>query len=385
MSIRLKLLGVIFLVLTTSPLFCTASVPDPMKLGPFPVGVTTTVLIDTSRVDHLTKRARQLVTEIWYPAADSARNMPISKFTDFFPGGVTPEVETYINKSLGRSTEEINKSYWMRSYRDASVRKGRYPVIFFSHGNGGFRYQNTFWCDYVASHGYIIVSADHTGNAGLTVLKEGAVPMQGSETMNSSLDRPKDVSFLLDQMILWNGGADVRFKGRMDLSKPCAAGMSFGSMTAVRVGDTDPRFKSVIAMSGAYPQHTNLQIPTLWMIGTEDRTIGPGGNAIVRSHHQKQTGPSYLLELKNGGHFSFTDVGKMRPDFGDGVGKGKRQAGGAEFQFTSLETTYQIINSYSVAFLGIYVKDQKAHNAFMQTNRWPEELTWNAKGNRTGN
>ncbi len=352
---------------------------DLLKEGPFPVGVTTTVLVDSSRTDSFTKKPRTLVTEIWYPATESARTMAKSKFTDFLPGGVTPDLEEYFKKSRGKSVDDLNKSYWMNSFRDAPIRAGRFPLIVFSHGNGGSRFQNTFWCDFVASHGYVIVSADHTGNAALTILKDERVPYQGNGRAESAVDRPKDLSFLLDRMIQWNDGAsrsDSRFKAKLDLSRPCAAGMSFGSMTAVRVADLDPRFKSVIAMSGAYPQHTNLKVPTLWMIGSEDRTIGPVGNSIVRSHHGKHEGPSYLLELKNGGHYSFTDMAKMNPDYGDGVGKGKRREGGAEFLFTSMETTYQIVNSYSVAFLKVYSKGENAALPYLKKNGWPEELIW---------
>ena len=305
--------------------------------------------------------------------------MPKSRFTDFVPGGATAELEAYVKKTFGKSTDELNKTYVMSSHRDAPVRAGRYPIIVFSHGNGGSRHQNTFWCDYVSSHGYIIVSADHTGNAGVTFFKEGWVPMQAGERANSATDRPRDMTFLLDQMLPWNEGADARFTAKMDRSRPCAAGMSFGSMTAVRVAELDPRFKSVIAMSGAYPQQTNLKIPTLWMLGTEDRTIGTVGNGIVRGHHEKHEGPSYLLELKNGGHYSFTDMGKLNPGFGDGFGKGARRDGGAEFQFTAVETTYAIVNSYSTAFLQVYSKGDKSAVPFLQKNRWPEELIWQVR------
>ncbi|HLK60030.1 MAG TPA: hypothetical protein VKU00_25950 [Chthonomonadaceae bacterium] len=376
MRIVAMIVGIVLVLMARSVL---ADSMDPMKEGPFPVGVTTTTFVDDSRTDHFTQKPRTLITEIWYPAAESARTMPKSKFTDFIPGGVTPDVEEYYQKVFKKPTEEINKGYWMKSVRDAPVRSGKYPVIIFSHGNGGNRFQNTFWCDYVASHGYIIVSADHTGNAGMTFLKEGRVPMQGSERANSAVDRPKDMSFLLDQVTKWNAGADARFKGKLDLSRPCAAGMSFGSMTAVRVADMDPRFKSVIAMSGAYPQHTNLKVPTLWMIGTEDRTIGAAGNAIVRSHHEKQEGPSYLLELRNGGHYSFTDMAKLNPNFGDGVGSGTRREGGEKFQFTPMETTYSIINAYSMAFLAVYVQGDRRNQTLLRKNNWPAELIWLAR------
>jgi predicted dienelactone hydrolase len=357
--------------------------PEPLSPGPFPVGVTTTVFVDNSRTDNFTKQPRTLVTEIWYPAApmgDEARQMPKNKYSDFTPGGVTPEIDELIKKVYKMSAAEIDKIYWNEAYRNAPVRKGRFPLVVFSHGNGGSRSQNSFWCDYLASHGYIIVSADHTGNATWTVINGTPVVFQASERQNSAKDRPRDVSFLLDQMISWDKGADKRFARRIDTDHSAITGMSFGSYTAHWAADQDPRFKAVIAMSGAPPSHTNLTVPSLRMLGTEDRTIGVPGNKAIRENHAMHTGPSYLLELKNGGHYSFTDMFKINKTFGDGVGAGKRRDTNEPFEFTSMETTYKIINSYSVAFLGYYLKGETSYLTFLTENHWPDVMKWDVKG-----
>ena len=102
------------------------------------------------------------------------------------------------------------------------------------------------------------------------------------------------------------------------------------------------------------------------MLGTEDRTIGAPGNAAIRDNHAKHTGPSYLLELKNGGHYSFTVMFKINKSFGDGVGAGKRRDTNEPFEFTLMEATYKIINSYSVSFLGYYLKGQKEYGNFFE-------------------
>src|SRR5438309_104514 len=155
--------------------------PEPLLMGPFPVGVTTTVFVDNSRIDNFTKQPRTLVTEIWYPATDDARHMPKNKYSDFIPGGVTPEIDDLIKKTYKMSATEIDKIYWNEAHRNAAVRKGRFPLVVFSHGNGGSRNQNTFWCDYLASHGYIIVSADHTGNARWTIINGKPIVFQASQ------------------------------------------------------------------------------------------------------------------------------------------------------------------------------------------------------------
>ena len=354
--------------------------PEPLSAGPFPVGVTTTVFVDSSRMDNVTKQPRTLVTEIWYPAMDEARQMPKNKYSDFIPGGVTPEIDELIAKTYKISASEVDKLYWNEAHRNAPVRAGRFPLVVFSHGNGGSRHQNTFWCDYLASHGYLIVSPDHTGNARWTILDGKVITSQSAERGNSAKDRPLDVSFLLDQMIRWDKGADPRFTGRIDTEHAAVAGMSFGSFTAHWAADREPRFKAVLALSGAPVSHTNLTVPSLRMLGTEDRTLGVLGNALIRDNHAKHTGPSFLLELKDGGHYSFTDVFKVNKSFGDGVGSGKRRDTNEPFEFTSMELTYQIVNSYSVAFLGYFLKDQKEYWTFLSQNHWPDTMIWDVKG-----
>lgn len=380
------LLLVFILMITALAGESPKQVPDPLKPGPYAVGVTTTVFVDNSRTDNFTKEPRTLVTEIWYPAADSAKSMPKNKWHDFVPGGVTDEIIALIKRSRNLTPADMDRLLTNDAVRDAPVRNGRWPLIVFSHGNGGSRHQNTFWCDYVASHGYVIVSADHTGNASMSIINGKMIPYQTGERANSAKDRPKDMSFLLDRMIEWNigrsagKGGDKRFVGHLDTDRACASGMSFGSFTAIRVADDDKRFKAVVAMSGAGEAQKNLTIPALRMLGTEDTTLGERGNTAIREHHARHEGPSFLLELKNGGHYSFTDMFRINPNHGDGVGKGKRRATGDEFDFTSMETTYRIINATSVAFLGGYLKGQRGYLPFLRENPWPDELIWDAKG-----
>ncbi|MBO0721038.1 MAG: dienelactone hydrolase family protein [Blastocatellia bacterium] len=353
---------------------------NPAAAGPYPVGVTTTVFVDHKRIDTATKEDRTLVTEIWYPATDETRNLPKNKFSNFLPGGPTPQLESLIETAFKKPLAEVDRIYWNNSVRDARVREGKFPLIIFSHGNRSIRNQSTFWCDYLASHGYIIVSADHTGNSALTIINGKPVFYQLNGRANSVVDRPKDMIFLLDQMSLWNGGADSRFSGKIDLSKIVAAGMSFGSMTAIRVADLDPRFKAVVAMAGSPEVHTNLNVPSLYMMGDEDRTIGVRGNELIHANYARHTGPAVMLELKNGGHYSFSDIFKIDGNYGDGIGQGKRRDTGETFNYTAMDKTYQIINSYTAAFLGYFSKGEHEYAPYLLKNHWPDELIEEVKG-----
>src|SRR5262245_43017380 len=68
------------------------TLPNPERLGPYPVGVATMQLDDSTRLDPELKAARPLLTEIWYPAVDNARSMSKNRYSDFLPreGGITP-------------------------------------------------------------------------------------------------------------------------------------------------------------------------------------------------------------------------------------------------------------------------------------------------------
>src|SRR6266404_8799670 len=168
-------------VLLVAPALVGETPLDPRKEGPFPVGVTTTVIVDAARTDRFTEKPRTLVTEIWYPADDKARSAAKNRFSDFFPGGITAEMAPAIQAAYRASVEDLDKAFWNKAARDVPVRKGRFPLVIFSHGNGGSRQQNTFWCDYLASHGYIVVSADHTGNSRHTIIDGQLIRYQSKE------------------------------------------------------------------------------------------------------------------------------------------------------------------------------------------------------------
>src|SRR5262252_3210326 len=134
-------------------------------------------------------RDRLLRTEIWYPAAESARGMPASPITDFDP---------VLAPLLGNSHVPLT------AVRDVPIsRDAPFPLIAFSHGNGGVRFQNTFQTERLASHGFVVVAPDHTGN---TILDVGADP-------NSVANRPLDISFLYDEMSAETVRAGGPFEG----------------------------------------------------------------------------------------------------------------------------------------------------------------------------
>lgn len=346
------------------------------EFGPYSVGVTTTVLVDNSRDDESTKGPRTIMTEIWYPSTDLAKQFPKNKFSDFLLKGTHKGIATAVKMAFQVDLDEVDRNYKNEAFRDAPVADGSFPLIVFSHGNGGFRMQSTFWCEHLASHGYIVVSPDHTGNAAATVVDGKLILGSGKFREQSAVDRPLDVSFIIDTMTKWTGGADSRFTGKIDVEKIGVGGHSFGGYTSTLVADSDERVDAIVPMAAVSPDRVTFDTPVLTVIATEDGTIGERGNAVIRDYYKNSKGPRYSVEFIDGGHFSFSDMGQFQPNYGDGIGTGKRITRDEEVVFTPMEQIIRYTNGYSTAFLNKFVKGETdaSLDEYLDSNIAPEGL-----------
>jgi hypothetical protein len=123
------------------------------------------------------------------------------------------------------------------------------------------------------------------------------------------------------------------------------------------------------ALAPVWRERTNFTTPILMMIGTEDKTIGTRGNDNNRKYYEESKGPRYFVEIKDGGHFTFTNVFQLNPNFGDGIGEGERiTKPGERVTFLSEELSHRITNSYSLAFFGRHLKGDSGYDAYLRSN-----------------
>ena len=366
------ILGICFATAATDE-----SLPDPEAPGPYPVGVTTMTFVDHSRTDPLTNGPRTLLTEIWYPAADETRDLPPNKLSDFFLRGHSPELALILFAGFGVELSEADAAFDNFAVRNARIREeGAFPLLLFSHGNGGLRMQNTFWCEHLASHGYIVMAPDHTGNCAITFINGELVVMDSSREARerAAEDRPRDLSFLIDEMDNMNRGNDSRFLGRVDMERIGAAGHSFGGFTCTWLINEDARVKAIVPMAGVAESQPGATCPVLLFIATEDITLGAERVANIRDYYDNAQGPRYSVEFTDAGHFSFTEMYQLKPDFGDGVGHGKRITDGTPIDYPPMEAVFPLVNAYSTAFLGKYLKGQDGYAAYLNENHAPEDV-----------
>jgi predicted dienelactone hydrolase len=157
-------------------------------------------------------RGKALTAEVWYPA-------------EVEPG------------STGDDYGQI--SAVGIAHRDAvsDLRWAPYPLIAFSHGFGGIRYQSTFLTEHLASHGFVVIAPDHPDNT--------LFDLDQSAATRVAIERPGDVSSAVDRM---HEVSENEWFGLGGLVDPAAgfgmSGHSFGGWTAVGVAGArfDPKF-----------------------------------------------------------------------------------------------------------------------------------------------
>jgi predicted dienelactone hydrolase len=281
---------------------------DPSVAGPFAVGVTTFAVEDPTRLNPLTGAPRRLLLEVWYPAVDASLALPREDygFEDLLtpeqlaPLGIDPAQEVRIVTNAGRDAE-------------ARADQGPYPMVIFSHGNGGIRVQSVFLTVHLASHGYVVVALDHEGNTLSDLFEAGSgLP---DDLLAVAQARPADVEVVINEMLTRNETDGGFFSGLIDADEIGITGHSFGGYTSMASAVLDPRIKASAPL--APPNALALAAVGVGAQDTEsDTLILAGGRDLTLPFEDNQqscfdTLPNerrLLLNLVDAGHFTFSDV-----------------------------------------------------------------------------
>lgn len=306
--------------------------PEPRPAGgpgDYRVGVTTIELVDEAR------DGRALPVEVWYPAIPA-------------PGAY---VETYDLEAGALRLAQLDSP--LGAVRDAEpdLRNGPRPVVLFSHGSGGTRYQSVFLSERLASHGMVVIAPDHTGNTLADLIFD-----RGDDMAQSAVDRPADLSFLIDRIVEDTGETLPLLSGLMDPDRIGASGHSFGGYTCVALAGgeldldagraycaenpgemacaliddfdpdqhtlslADPRVLACVALApGGYqifgPRGmAAVSVPTMIQAGDADETT-----PLELEQEPMYAGlgsPAWLAVIHRAGHFTFTDMCRLVEEYG---------------------------------------------------------------------
>jgi predicted dienelactone hydrolase len=313
--------------------------------GPYKVGfVEHEVTYDAVGTDE----PRTLRLAIWYPTLDK-----------------DGESAVYYDLIGGRA-----------AFTDASVAIDEpAPLLLFSHGNSSMAEQSFFMTEFFASHGWVVASADHTGNT----FKD----TQGAIDLTAAVFRPQDISAVADHMLSLPD--DDPLHGLASAEHIALSGHSFGGFTTLasaggefavdelldecdqnpsdmcdifeghddwedlfRQGFSDDRVKVAIPQApGGYAAFRDglsaIDTPTLLFTGGMDQTLPnpEEGDPIW----QALEGPEHIrIDLRRAGHFTFSNMclffGGFEQVYDDGCSP----------DFIEPEDAFELINAYSLAY-----------------------------------
>ncbi|MCE2906489.1 MAG: alpha/beta hydrolase [Anabaena sp. CoA2_C59] len=106
------------------------------------------------------------------------------------------------------------------------------PVIVFSHGRGSVRTDLRYLAEHLASHGYIVAALEHPGSneTSFKAVNQGKKQLVAPQEF---LDRPRDVSFILDELEKLNQTGNSPLQGKLATNNVMIVGHSFGGGTAL--------------------------------------------------------------------------------------------------------------------------------------------------------
>ncbi|HEX7419428.1 MAG TPA: alpha/beta fold hydrolase [Thermoanaerobaculia bacterium] len=245
---------ILIAVMSATPAFAIDGAPallwGQLEAGPYAVGYRTMYERDAMR-PWSGGRGRPIRIALWYPAAPGAASDTM-RYVDYlhYDG---PEDFHDIDEPLDAN----DRQSWIKdltdvapnggeiaarlfatrtaAHRDAAPAAGRFPLLLYCAGAGGRGDSNAELGEYLASHGYIV----------MTVSNIGASPAN-FEMENGAADLEAHTR---DMERAWN---QMRHLPYVDASRVATAGHSVGGIVALYLGMRHPDVKAVISLDGSF-------------------------------------------------------------------------------------------------------------------------------------
>jgi dienelactone hydrolase len=377
------ILGIAFLIPVLLPVPRT---PEPT--GVYDVGTTTVTLVDNSREELYSESSgepRTIIVQIWYPAELEPGAKPAPWLDHMEVMGAV------LAAKLNLPTFFLDHVRYSRAHAiaDAAISsvKPQYPLLLFSHGWGGFKAQNTYQVEELASYGYIVAAPDHTYGAIATVLPDGLVALNNPEALPLGMGLSEedflesaqalgdqwagDLSHILDSLEnLESDDPAGQLANHLDFTRVGVMGHSTGGGAAIQFCANDQRCQAALGMDpymapvSYQVQHQGLTQPYLAIFSETWAQDNSPNNIIFSKFFHGSNGDKYQYFIEKTAHYDFTDMSAFSPlaPYLDlkGALDGKQVS--------------KIINTYTLAFFDRHLLGESGSLLDQPSSQFPEMI-----------
>ena len=310
----------------------------------------------------LGERARPIQTLVWYPA--QAAGSPV-RYVDYVRTEATEEefgrpqsqVEAFIADKLQAASARVgaasaraafDQRMWARLA--APPLAGRFPLVIYAPGVGGAAHEAADLGEYLASHGYVVVSSRSMGTRTVRM----NIDLEGIDA------QARDIGFL------------ISYAGTLpqaDVTHIAATGWSWGGMTNVFAAARDDRISALVSLDGTRePEYTRrispVQVGIPWLYVSRQLATIPELNK-----QGIETSFSLLNELKYAEIHQVVMHPMEHADFSPAILRFARPARFVEYSREEVEQAYRWTARYVLEFLNATLKGDASGDAFL--NRSP--------------
>ena len=338
---RRTIFGLVVLLLCASLPILMPVPRFPKPTGLYPVGTQTFYWVDESRLESFSEepdliyanppsQPRKMMVQVWYPAvAESGEQL-----APYLPDGVRDALaisKTFELPGFFLTHLSLSKTNALQNARLATC-FDQWPVLIFSHGWQGMRYQSTTQMENLASQGFIVFAPEHAYGAVVSVYPDGSsiannpkilpdgesedVYQQAALVLGDSW--VGDLVFTLDQIDrLQSGQIPSIFNGHIQTAKIGLFGHSTGGGAALQTCAIDSRCQAVLAEDPWLVPY-NRELPTQ---GVSQPTLLIFSEAwkskpnlpLLQSFWEAQPTGTARMTIHDTKHFDFTDIPLYSP------------------------------------------------------------------------
>ena len=246
------------------------------------------------------------------------------------------------------------------AYRNLSPDGETFPVIVYSASYQASSIENFLLCEYLASHGYIVISAPSLGT--------NTKPMEGG-TVKDMETQARDAEVLIREALKIKQ-ADKNSIGLM--------GFSFGGLSNSLVKMRNGMIKAVVSLDGseryqyptlsksAYFNPSRINVPYIHLSQKEipkdilvEEKIDPRLNTEFALYDSLENSKAYKLRFTNMTHAYFSTLGVLFQD------RDKRQ----DKTDREIMESYKLVCQYALNFMNAMLKNDTKGLAFLSNSR----------------